>query len=178
VVGKSGPIACQSTNVCGANFACPGGPSCGSYCNPGFVLEEGQCIRRRSPLVLDVYYMWSMLTCRCCKLLFPLLPLAASSAIVTVRANEPDKGCSGAQLSSYSASNVTCDAYCQQGPSTDANLCGAARGVPTHCCYRSQFHWTAQPLNSPVPGANIQGYPYFSLPVLVRGRANLLRANG
>jgi len=30
--------------MCGANFACPGGLSCGAYCNPGYVLENGECI--------------------------------------------------------------------------------------------------------------------------------------
>jgi len=97
---------------------------------------------------------------------------AASSVIVTVRASEPTKGCSGAQLSSYSNKSVTCDAYCQQGPSSDAVFCGASHGVPTHCCYRPQFHWKAAPSNSDTPAENIQAYPYFSLPVMVRRSAD------
>ena len=132
---------CAGTNVCKANFACPGGPACGTTCNPGYILSGDECI-------------------------------PAPTKLVTVMSEKPNTGCSGTQLSSYSAfNNVSCNADCQQGPASSASFCGASRGVPTYCCYRPTFLWKAEANPSFEPGDKIKAYPYFSLPIMVRARA-------
>ena len=95
---------------------------------------------------------------------------AERSTIVTVSAAKPDVTCSGAQQTTYSAANdVTCNTDCQEGPQSSSTYCGASRGVPTYCCYRPTFQWSAQPSGSSTePGDAVQAYPYFSLPVIVR----------
>ena len=37
--------ACSIPGTCRPNFSCPGGPTCGTTCNPGFVSNGTDCIR-------------------------------------------------------------------------------------------------------------------------------------
>jgi len=39
------PAVCYGSNVCGVNFACPGGSACNTTCNPGYQLVGSQCLR-------------------------------------------------------------------------------------------------------------------------------------
>ena len=89
--------------------------------------------------------------------------------IATVQQASNTTVCSGTQIGSYSSSPTTTCTACQQGPSYSSNLCGTSLGVPTYCCYRPAFLWTAAPNPQPTPtGTNIQAYPYITLPLPVR----------
>ena len=88
--------------------------------------------------------------------------------VVTVQQSTPSSsGCRGTQV--YSASSaLTCNAACTLGPTSSSANCGTSLGVPTYCCYRPTFLWTANANPSANPlNANIQAYPFFSLPVVV-----------
>ena len=94
---------------------------------------------------------------------------ANAPKVVTVLSSTPSTaGCKGTQVGTYSStSNASCNPACQSGPSSTTAQCGASLGVPTYCCYKPTFLWTA----TPNPGANptnIQAYPFISLPVMVR----------
>ena len=89
--------------------------------------------------------------------------------VVTVRQSTPSTaGCRGTQVYS-STSSLTCNSACSLGPSSSSANCGTSLGVPTYCCYRPTFLWsaTANPSANPL-NTNIQAYPFFSLPVVVR----------
>ena len=36
---------CAGSNVCKANYQCPGGSTCGTNCNPGYTNNGTDCIR-------------------------------------------------------------------------------------------------------------------------------------
>jgi len=129
---------CAGTNICKANFACPGGPTCGTTCNPGFTLIGGECVPARSTLV----------------------------TVIADKPSVSCSGTQLSSYSAFN--NVTCNADCQLGPSSSSTFCGASRGVPTYCCYHPTFLWKAEPSQSLNPGDKIKAYPYFSLPIMVR----------
>ena len=75
--------------------------------------------------------------------------------------------CVGTQVGTYSSTSIaSCNPACQSGPSSTTAQCGASLGVPTYCCYKPTFLWTATP-NPAANPTNIQAYPFISLPVMV-----------
>ena len=85
----------------------------------------------------------------------------------------PTTQCLGTQVGRYASSSAGlvalggCNQNCQFGPSSSTTQCGTSLGVPTWCCYKPVFYWSAaQALAAPVTG--VTAYPYISVPVTVR----------
>ena len=85
----------------------------------------------------------------------------------------PTTQCLGTQVGRYASSSAGlvalggCNQNCQFGPSSSTTQCGTSLGVPTWCCYKPVFYWSAaQALAAPATG--VQAYPYISVPVTVR----------
>ena len=93
--------------------------------------------------------------------------------IVTVSSLTPTTQCLGTQVGRYATSSAGlvalggCNQNCQSGPSSSTTQCGTSLGVPTWCCYKPVFYWSAaQALAAPATG--VTAYPYISVPVTVR----------
>ena len=102
-----------------------------------------------------------------------LASIANDVRIVTVASATPTTQCLGTQVGRYAASSADlttlggCNPNCQSGPSSSTTNCGTSLGVPTYCCYKPLFYWTAsQSLANPKAG--VTAYPYISVPVTVR----------
>jgi hypothetical protein len=128
---------CLGTGVCGSNIACPGGNTCGTTCNSGFAYDAIQraCVPR------------------------------VQTAVTVYRAQPTTAGCVGSQLGTFGVSAPTCNAACQQGPTSGSTFCGTSLGVPTFCCFRPTFQWISA-TNPSVNPTNVQAYPLFSMPVI------------
>lgn len=158
-------IVCAGSNVCKANYQCPGGSTCGTNCNPGYTNNGTDCIRtpcarrRSSNEQLNNAHQASS---------FAALPTAAvETKIVSVQSAQPTATCLGTQVGRFATTQSdlvalgSCNNQCQLGPASSNAFCGTSLGVPTYCCYRPAMAWAAT-------GASVTAYPYISVPFGVR----------
>jgi len=130
---------CYGSNVCGANYACPGGATCNTTCNPGYQLVASACV----PVVTKI------------------ATVQQEAPAATCFGTQV-----GTYASSLNA--VTCNANCSAGRESGNALCGTSLGVNTACCSRPSMFWSALPYADSTPSTNIRAYPFISVPVMVR----------